>query len=271
MNSHAATKKTTAIGPRRHSLMMTLMLTTLLSAANAGTAPEPPIRAAAPHDILKNRYISIDPRGASGTNPAAHHVRVALDSSQVPDLITAGPWWATSPQNGGGLSPATCISVVSTLKPASAPDWTGCPTVHLTGCPIIPTTTYRIQAEVDGTLSAGTLLDTQAKPGDRWFGDIVGRYTGPNGSPPNVWTAPNGVVNIDDAYAGIKTLNNPLQLSATHLSVADTHPVLNGTQINRNASINDELIVILGLQGKTYGQVADPHAGIPPNIPDLTE
>ena len=35
-----------------------------------------PIRAPAPHDILKNRYISIDPRGAGQNNPPSHHIRV---------------------------------------------------------------------------------------------------------------------------------------------------------------------------------------------------
>ncbi|MCH8242497.1 MAG: right-handed parallel beta-helix repeat-containing protein, partial [Planctomycetes bacterium] len=69
---------------------------------------EPPIRAAAPHDILKNRYISIDPRGATGNNPPNLHIRVQVDSSQVNGLTGSGPWWANDPVNGGGLSPPPC-------------------------------------------------------------------------------------------------------------------------------------------------------------------
>ncbi|MCH8148575.1 MAG: hypothetical protein IH987_11360 [Planctomycetes bacterium] len=155
------------------------------------------------------------------------------------------------------------------MKPATEPNWSACPTLHLTGCPIIPTTTYSIQAEVEGALSAEVLLETQAIPSFGWFGDCVGSFTGPNGNPPNVWTPPNGTVNLDDAVAAIKTLNNPNGLNATHLSVTDIHPALNGDQINLNVNFNDVLIIIAGFQGKTYGQVADP--GNPPNIPDLTQ
>ncbi|MCH8148859.1 MAG: hypothetical protein IH987_12815, partial [Planctomycetes bacterium] len=230
---------------------------------------EPPARAPAPHHILKNRYISIDPRGLSGTNPDSHHIRVEIDSTQVPDLVGSGPWWATDPVNGQGLSPATCISIVTATKPATAPDWTGCPTVHLTGCPIVPTTTYAIAIEVFGFMSDPALLDTQAKPGVKWFGDVVGSFTGPTGSPPNVWTAPNGTVNADDFVAAIKTLINANAFNATHLSLTDVHPVLNGEQMNLLVNINDVLLIIAGFQGKTYGEVADPFPGS--FVPDLTQ
>ncbi|MCH8148574.1 MAG: hypothetical protein IH987_11355, partial [Planctomycetes bacterium] len=67
----------------------------------------PPIRAAEPHDILKNRYISIDPRGEGPEfNPPSHHIRVAVSSTLVPDLIVFGPWWATAPITGQPPSPA---------------------------------------------------------------------------------------------------------------------------------------------------------------------
>ncbi|MCH8149379.1 MAG: hypothetical protein IH987_15590, partial [Planctomycetes bacterium] len=229
----------------------------------------PPIRAPAPDDILKNRYISIDPRGASGTNPSSHHIRVSINNTQVNGLVGLGPWWATAPVNGQPPSPATCISIVSATKPATEPDWSGCSTLHLTGCPIVPTTTYAIAVEAGGTLSAAALFDTQAKPGVKWIGDVVGKFTGPAGNPPNVWTAPNGTVNIDDAFSAIKTFIDPNATNATHLSVTDMHPVLNGVQMTLLVNINDALIVIQGFGGKTYGEVASPFPD--DEIPDLTE
>ena len=161
------------------------------------------------------------------------------------------------------------MSILRTVKPATPPNFTGCNVVHLGGCPIIPTTTYRIQAEVGGELSAGTLLDTQAKPGGKWFGDLVGRFTGPNGSPPNEWTAPNGVVNADDFLVGIFSFIDPSAINAVHLSVMDTHPVLNGNQMTLACGINNVFITIRGFQGYTYGEVASPFPD--DEIPDLTE
>ncbi|MCH8150403.1 MAG: proprotein convertase P-domain-containing protein [Planctomycetes bacterium] len=209
---------------------------------------ESPAPAPAPHDILKNRYISIDPRGAGQTNPSSLHIRVEIDSTQVTGLTGSGPWWATAPVDGAGLSPATCISVVTTTKPVSEPDWTGCPVVHLTGCPIVPTTTYAIAAESGGDLSADALFDTQVKPGVKWHGDVVGFFDGIAGK----WTAPQGAVNIDDAVAGIKTFQNPSAFNATHLSVTDVHPNLNGDQINLIVNIGDVFVIILGFQGQEY-------------------
>ena len=194
------------------------------------------------------------------------HIRLAVSSSDAAGLVGSGPWWASAPQDGAGLSPATCISIVTKTKPANPPDFTGCNTVHLTGCPIIPTTIYSIQAEVDGELSDEGLFETMAIAGGKWLGDCVGQFTGP---PANVWTNPNLVVNIDDAVAGIKTFINSNGINATHLSVTDIHPVLNGDQMTLIVNINDVLLIIAGFQGKTWGEVASPAPD--DEIPDLTE
>ena len=146
-----------------------------------------------------------------------------------------------------------------------------CPTVHLTGCPIVPTTTYAIAVEADGYLSADALFDTQAKPGIKWLGDVVGNFTGLQGIPPNVWTAPNGNVNIDDAVSAIKTFQDPNAVNAAHLTVADLHPTLNGEQINLIVNFNDVLTAIQGFLGYTWGRVADPLSAGGEEIPDLTE
>ncbi len=115
--------------------------------------------------------------------------------------------------------------------------------------------TYALAAESGGVLSADALFDTQAKPGVKWHGDVVGRFDGPA----EAWTAPNANVNIDDAVAGIKTFQQD-PVTATHVSVTDVHPVfLGGPHPNGLVNINDVAIIILGFQGFEYAE------------PDLTQ
>ena len=94
----------------------------------------------------------------------------------------------------------------------------------------------------DPPLSAAT----QAKPGDKWHGDCVGFFDGA------VWTPPNGTTSIDDAVAAIKTFQDVNALNATHVSVTDMVPNLNGMQINKIVNINDVFSIILGFQGQEY-------------------
>ncbi len=254
MNAQRVTRKT-PIGPRQHPLIVAVVFGTLLSAANAGTPPEPPIRAAAPHDMLKNRYISIDPRGAGQNNPPSHHIRVMVASSEVNGQVGNGPWWANAPFN---TNTASCISLVTATKPAVEPDWTGCDTAHLAGCPIIPTTTYALAAEAVGLLSAEALFDTQAKPGNRWYGDITGGFDTPN----DMWLPPNGATNIDDAFAAIFGFQDPAGVrlpgcavppcNTPHVSVADIALRLNGDAPDQVVNILDVHAILLGLQFEEY-------------------
>ena len=71
------------------------------------------------------------------------------DGGRVPIV-----WWAGQPDED-------CISIVTTTRPAQAPDWSLCPAAHLTGCALVPTTTYAIVAEADGQQS------TPAGPSER--------------------------------------------------------------------------------------------------------
>ena len=214
-----------------------------------------PLKAAPPHDILKNRYISIDPRGAGAANVGKDFdIRLTLIStlvSGVPAGQIGSQWWANAPD-------ANCISIVGPTRPSMPPNWDACTTLHLTGCPIIPTSTYDILA-IDGSAVSNPPLsmETQAKPGVKWWGDCVGTFTGPMGVPPNVWTAPNGTTNIDDAVAGIKTFQDPSAFNATHVSVTDLEPTRPdlpppANQINRLVNINDVFVTILGFQGNEY-------------------
>ncbi|MCH9002680.1 MAG: hypothetical protein IIC02_08915, partial [Planctomycetes bacterium] len=210
---------------------------------------ESPVLAGPPHNILKNRYISIDPT-AGGENPSSLSVRVTMTDSLIEDVTGLNRDYfasATSPEE-------LCISVVTTNDPGTV-SWTGCPVVHLTGCPIVPTSTYAIVViDGEGSVSDPLVANTQAKPGVLWHGDAVGTFDG------NDWSGPNGVVNFDDVTATIKTFIDPNAFNAVHVSLVDVHPqFFGGPHNNRLININDVLVMILGFQGAEYAE------------PDLTQ
>ncbi|MCH8148895.1 MAG: VCBS repeat-containing protein [Planctomycetes bacterium] len=217
------------------------------------------ILAAAPHDILKNRYISIDPRGEDLANVGGlpFDIRVTLSSTLVNGVTAVGSsWWANEPGRN-------CISVVGPTQPVSPINWDACSTLHLTGCPIMPSSTYDIVPVIDG-LQFGPALaaDTQARPaGGKWWGDVVGHRD----PVADVWGPPNGFVAIDDAVAAIKTFQDPTRVgpgcaitpcNATHVSLTDVHPA--GSPVepwgtpNLQVDINDVFAIILGFQGFEY-------------------
>ncbi len=204
-----------------------------------------PTLALSPHDILKNRYISIAP---GNPNVDFFDIRLTLTDtlvSSVPGDQIGSQWWASEPDED-------CISLVGPNRPNTPPDWSGCPTLHLTGCPIIPTSTYDIvavsgQSASDPPLAAAT----QAKPGVKWWGDAVGIFDGAQ------WTPPQGATNIDDAVAAIKTFKDPNGFNAAHVSVVDLHPNDPSlpppeNQLNRLVNMNDVFQFILAFQGNEY-------------------
>ena len=198
--------------------------------------------APAPHDIRKIRYLSVDPRGAGGVNVGQNFdIKLTLTSTLVNGVTAVGSqWWANAPD-------ANCLSIVGPAQPAGPPNWDACPTLHLTGCPIIPTSTYDIVAVIGGSESGPPLVgETQLRPGIKWHGDAVGFFDGV------VWTPPNGTTSIDDAFAALKTFQNPSAFNATHVTVTDVHPNLNGMQINKLVNIDDVFVEILGFQGLEY-------------------
>jgi len=215
----------------------------------------PPLPAPPPHDILKNRYISVDALTPNSTSEL--HLRLTMTSTLVNGAPVGGVYWAGQPD-------ANCISLVTPTKPAIVPDWTACPIVHLTGCPIIPTSTYEIHAVSDqGEVSDTALVaSTQALPtGSKWWGDCVGSFD----PVAEAWTDPDGLVSINDAVAAIKTFQNPSAVglgcgtppcNATHVSVTDIHPAGFPGQPwgtpNQLVDINDVFAIILGFQGNEF-------------------
>lgn|GEM_PF-2783824 len=216
--------------------------------------PLGPGPAPAPYDFLKNRYISLTPGSAGG---GTFDIRVELVGTLVNGVTAVGAlWWANPPD-------PDCISKVGSARPADPPDWSGCPVVHLTGCPIIPTSTYDVVAIVGGTESQPLFVaETQARPqGNKWWGDCVGTFDPVD----NAWTAPNGFVAIDDAFAAIKTFQDPNAVgpgcsnppcNATHVSVTDIEPAGFAQQPygtpNQSVNINDVFAIILAFRGNEY-------------------
>ena len=206
-----------------------------------------PVLAPPPHDILKNRYISVDPLGADGINVGlTFDIRLELVSTLVNGVTVVGSqWWANVPDEN-------CISVATRTQPETPPNWDACPTLHLTGCPIIPTSSYDIVAVVGGLASVPSLAaETQAKPGVKWWGDVSGFFDGIQ------WRPPNGIVSIEDAVAVIKTFQDPNAFNAAHVSVVDLHPNRPDlpppmNQINKVINFDDVFSTILGFQGMEY-------------------
>jgi len=203
---------------------------------------EDPTLPPAPDDILKNRYLSIAP-GNETIGP--FDLRVTLTQTLVSGVTAVGDsWWANEPD-------LQCLSVVTPTMPATPPDWSGCPVVHLTGCPIIPTSTYEVAVVQDPRVSNPIAVQTQAKPSGKWWGDCVGFFDGTE------WTPPQGFVAIDDTVAVIKTFQDPSAFNALHISRADLAPAdptqpFPNNQINRVVNIDDAFMTILGFQGEPY-------------------
>jgi len=214
---------------------------------------DPPMPAPPPHDILKNRYISLVP---GNTDIGQFDIKLTLTATEVNGVTAVGSsWWAKAPG-------ADCVSVLSPTQPASPPNWNACPVVHLTGCPIIPTSFYDAVTVFETRESGVLSVSTQAMPtGGKWWGDVVGQFD-PAG---DAWGPPNGVVAIDDAVAAIKTFQNPSLVgpgcgtppcNATHVSVTDVHPAGFPQQPwgtpNQLVDINDVFAILLGFQGNEY-------------------
>ena len=224
------------------------------AAAAAVSEGGSPLPAPPPHNILKNRYISIDPRGAGGVNAGKNlDILLTLSTTQVNGVTAVGSvWWANAPD-------ANCISIVGPTQPGIPPNWDACPTLHMTGCPIIPTSSYDIVV-IDGAAVSDPPLatGTQTLPADsKWWGDAVGNFTGDKGTPPNVWTPPQGVTNFDDVNASLKTFINPAAVNATHTSITDIHPNQPtlpppANQINKLVNIDDVFNFIKAFQGGQY-------------------
>jgi len=127
-----------------------------------------PLLAAPPHDMEENRYGSVD---MLTPNPGLtiFDLKVTLTSTQVNGVMAVGSsWWATDPIRtwpGSPSSAATeCITILSSTRPPSPPDWTDFLATHVTGCPMMPTSEYDFVIVIGPTELAPLSVQTQALP-----------------------------------------------------------------------------------------------------------
>lgn len=196
-------------------------------------SPEP-ATASAPHDRLKNRYISFAPNG--GGIPAA--IRV--------EKLTAptGTCWVAAP-DGTGESRCVAAPVYRV--------WTES-VVHVADCEIVPVANYEVSATPDGIVFTTPLsVDTIMLPAlnSKLWGDVAGMNNGMEWTPPNLFT------NVNDILAVLAYINNapvkPEFQRANLQSISSGDPCL-------NAFINtaDVFILVKAVAGDAYPFTTNP-------------
>ncbi len=222
---------------------------TLDDPANECVSPADP-----PNDRLKNRYISFKP----GHVGQLVKLKITLTASLPHPGSVNDSWWVKAPvvpvpelfpKPLVGLG--ECVALLGPEASAAEIDWdaAGCQTLHVTGCPIEPTSEYEVEAELGGVLSFPLTVLTALQPdAGRFWGDTVGTFDGTE------WTAAQGVSNINDAVVAINTFQGgqvvaPIPGSTiAHLSVPDVEP----GNINTVVNFADVLILINAFKGDPY-------------------
>ncbi|MCH8150558.1 MAG: thrombospondin type 3 repeat-containing protein [Planctomycetes bacterium] len=208
-----------------------------------------------PHNRSKNRYLSFAPN----LQGMPVKLRVSLtDSVPHPGLIGSS-WWVQEPITPvagqfpkPALGPAECVATLGPEATAAWIDWdaAGCQVLHVTGCPIEPTSVYDVQAVAGEKESDPFAVATILKPGGKWWCDTVGIFNGTE------WTPAQGVTNIDDAVAAIETWQGGQVVppgpippgTVAHLSVPDIEP----GNVNTVVNFADVQRILLAFEGEMY-------------------
>jgi len=144
---------------------------------------------ASPHHYQKNRYISFAPGTTS--NEVAIQIEMT-DSEYFPEEEGVLGWV-------GEPDVDNVSTVVST--PYYSDSWPS--VVHVGDCHIVPVATYMLYTTKDAEVfDDGFGVSTINKPGSYYWADIVGSKSG------GAWSAPNGVVNMDDVTAAVEIYND---------------------------------------------------------------
>lgn len=216
----------------------------------------PPVEPPDPLNRLKNRYISFN------TSNAGRLVKfkVTLTLSLPHPGLIGSSWWVKSPVvpvpdqfPRPALAAGECVATLGSATSAAEIDWdaAGCRTLHVTGCPIEPTSEYEVRAAASGSETAPLTVITILRPGEgRWWGDTVGIFNGVE------WTAPQGTTNIDDAFVAIQTFKGGQVVppgpippgNVAHLFVPDVEP----GNINTVVNFADVQRLIFAFQGEMY-------------------
>ena len=196
--------------------------------------PGSPGVAPAPHDRVKNRYISFAPN--SGSTPM--NFRVSKTSSGD------GPiGWVDLPNAQGNAK------VVQTLPPPRV--WTES-VVHIGDCEITPVAMYDIESTEDGVVFSDSLaVPTAPQPQGKFWGDAVGLNNGVE------WTPPNGFANVTDVVSVLAFIQGNAIRPAFQVvnleAISSADPCL-------NAFVNtaDVLIMVRAVSGDVYPFTTNP-------------
>jgi len=266
--------------------------------ASPVAAADPPVLPAAPHEIRKNRYVSINPNNPGAPTiikvELANNTCTGTGKRCVGDSDCKVCLGGTNNGNacninsdcpGGGtcdLSGETCdadpsptllgyvgapesdafgnaISVVLDAQPAAR---TFTETViHIGDCEIRPDRTYAISVATQaepGLFSTPLHIGTTDKPQGKDWADVVGSFDGVS------WSAPNYLVNVDDVVSFVKFVTNKPAPHRTVLDLLGDGP----TYLNNVINAGDLQMILQGFVGKTYPPSA--YAGYPANLVDCS-
>ncbi len=162
----------------------------------------PPLSPPAPHDITKDRYLSIDPSSNPGQAIALRVTRVGSST----------PWYVSCALQDAGVDG----KLSELVQVAEFCVWTDS-VIHIRGCEVVPGNEYIIDASADDSTFSPSLSIFTTPPqftAGRQFGDLVGSFAG------GAWSAPEGFVTASDIVAVVQKFQ--LIVSAPHISRVDT-------------------------------------------------
>ncbi|MFQ5592189.1 MAG: hypothetical protein ACE5HE_13580 [Phycisphaerae bacterium] len=99
------------------------------------------------------------------------------------------------------------------------------------------------------------VLATVRKPGERFYGDVVG--VGIGALPPDPgFSLPNGVVNVTDVQAFVLTAQGD-STPSTHITWVDLHGLEAGAAPNYILNVGDLQRIKFGFEGQRYADAPD--------------
>ncbi len=188
---------------------------------------QPPSAAPVPHDITKNRYISLVPN--NGTVAVAIAVEATACEFAPESIGFLG--WIGEP-NGDDVARVADEPVYRV--------W-GDQVHHVSDCQIVPAATYSLRTTPDGvTFSDPLVVQTTPEPLPKHWADCVGELVNGN------WTPPNGFVNTADIMAIIQAFE--FVPTAPDPKRVDLDPEVTNAVIN----MTDVSMVVQGFKGMSY-------------------
>lgn len=198
-----------------------------------------PAIAPAPHDRVKNRYVSFTP--SNGGLAVAYRVTI-VDNMLDPMAIGHSCWVGVPVAAGAFANSATCSN-----NPVFRV-WTES-VVHVGDCEIIPKAIYEVSATENGVnFSTPLAVETATRVnfnGKNW-GDTVGMNNGVE------WTPPNGLVNVHDLLAALALISNAVpQPDRTAVNLIAIN--VSDSCLNVFVGTADVLASVRAIAGDSYG------------------